>query len=227
MTIVSVKYNDNSIFIKLDVGQASISLFQNLRNVYVNYSIQIFENSVSENVVIKKENIVEYDKGFIFRIPLEPMKFFEEAAIIIKQLTFTYQDGFKEEWEFHKKFRLHEIKFPRILNGEQLVLEEGNSFSNHTSHSEVKSRKKKPKSLLENLGLEIQEIEEKIEGNVEQILANIEMAIDHTCCKIYDLMLSALPQIQDEKKFKITKSVTESIRSHIKRLSEQCGEGAE
>ena len=97
MTIVSVKYSDNCIFIKLDVGQENASLFQNLRNMYINYSIQIRENSVSENVIINKEDIVKLDKGFMIRIPLEPMKFFEEAAIIIKNLIFTYQNGIKEE----------------------------------------------------------------------------------------------------------------------------------
>lgn len=225
MTIVSVKYNDNCIFIKLDVGLENKTLFQNLRNVYVNYSIQIFENSVSENVVIKQEDIVKLDKGFVIRIPLEPMKFFEEAAIIIKNLIFTYQDGIKEEWIFHKKFHLHEIKFPRILNGEQLVSEEIEESKSKPRKKD--SKKKKPTSLMEDLGLDVQEKEEKIESNIEQVVENLELEIDQTCCKIYDLMLSVLPKIQDEQKFELTKSITDSIRSHIKRLSEQCEEAAE
>ena len=109
------------------------------------------------------------------------------------------------------------------MNGEQLISKESEDL---TSQKKLPN-KKKPKSLMEDLGLAVQEKEEKVESNIKQVLENLKLEIDQTCCKIYDLMLSVLPKIQDEQKFEITKSITESIRNHIRRLSERCEEGAE
>jgi hypothetical protein len=120
MEISTVRYCDSYIYIGLRETDEKKNVLNDVRNVYIWYTVSINQQIVDETVLLKKKDIILGKDEFLLKFGLEIIIQPENAEISISTIKVNLTDGKSRILELKKIYSLVEIRVSRRFLDELL-----------------------------------------------------------------------------------------------------------
>lgn len=229
MKVISIKYQDSCIYIDVKISQELRELIPNVRSIYVEYRIKVFEQVVKETYLVRSHDLIRLRNRLILILKVDPIQFPEDSQFFMDLITLSFFDHKKKAIPISNSYYFAEIGiFDQVyLTKERMPkpdIQENEEIQKPITITQLKAQIKE--IPLSKNGLKIFEvnsspskmlkaIEHTIESRLDHEVKQLQMDLRSLCNSTLNLLISNIPLPQNDEDLRFNGALFNSVRKYI------------